>query len=73
MSLSENFAEKNNYITNLEDRTERDRVPEGCGAHIVHSCVNSGCYTTPVEAELRAVKILVHKYLHIASASVAEL
>jgi hypothetical protein len=36
-NFSEYVAEKNNYITNLENRTKRDRVPEGCGAQLVQS------------------------------------
>lgn len=66
-----NRAGTNNVFHRLKTSLGRDINGIGCGAHIVHNCVQSGIDGLPFDIEALVVKI--YKYFHIYTVRVTKL
>jgi hypothetical protein len=62
---------KNNVWRKLEIQMEREIIGIGCGAHIIHNCLQCAVDCLPIDIECFAVKVL--KYFHIYTVIVEEL
>ena len=62
---------KNNVWRKLEAELERKIIGIGCGAHIIHNCLQCAVDCLPIDIECFAVK--VYKYFYIYSVRVEEL
>lgn len=66
-----NRAGKNNLFRKLQARIGKEIIGVGCGAHIVHNCLQTAVDCLPFDVECFAVK--VYKYFHIYTVRVEEL
>ena len=62
---------KNNVFSYLKKELGRNIVGVGCGAHIVHNCIQTAVDVLPIEVESLVVKI--YKYFHIYTVRVTQL
>ena len=62
---------KNNVWRKLEAELERKIIGIGCGAHIIHNCLQCAVDCLPIDIECFAVKVC--KYFYIYSVRVEEL
>lgn len=62
---------KNNVWRKLENILQRELVGIGCGAHILHNCLQTAVDCLPIDIESFAVK--VYKYFHIYTVRVEQL
>ena len=61
----------NNVYVRLKKELARNIVGIGCGAHIVHTCLQTAVDVLPIEVEALVVKI--YKYFYIYTVRVTEL
>lgn len=62
---------KVNVFTKLQGKLDRKLLGIGCGAHIVHNCVQHGVDQLPIDVEVIVVKIF--KFFYIYTVRVARL
>lgn len=62
---------KTNVFTKLQERVGRKLLGIGCGAHIVHNCVQHGVDQLPFDVEAIVVKI--YKFFYIYTVRVTDL
>jgi hypothetical protein len=62
---------ENNVYSRLKKEIGRNIVGVGCGAHIVHNCLQTAVDVLPIKVEALVVKI--YKYFHIYTVRVTQL